>query len=274
MNPVSEIYDKLFLFESSRKKKPYPVHKKLKPPSNDLLSLVSKEIVFDKNDKILDAGCGNGHTLFFLNEKFGCKGKGISISQLEVDFANKFARRIKKNDHLSFELKSYDDPLGLRYDKIFAIESLKHSKSISYSLENLFKGLERNGTIVIADDFKLKDSKNLENQTDLWEANSFMSRHLFDKILKASILDPLKIRKIDLTRYVSVRPKVLLQTMIFFVEFFLRFAAKRKRNLNTYLGGLKLELGYARKEVTYDLLFISIKERDSTAFCLTQNGSY
>ena len=53
---------------------------------------------------------------------------------------------------------NFDALLEEKFDKMIAIESLKHSLNIETTLNNLIASLKPNGILVIADDFLIKNS--------------------------------------------------------------------------------------------------------------------
>lgn len=253
MKAVEELYDQLFLFES-KNEEPYAVHKRLRASNQELLDLISEKITFKQTDCILDAGCGNGHSLFWLNSKYGSTGRGISLSREEVQFATRYATKLKKSDQLTFSLESYDEAGHEEYyDKVLAIESLKHSPSVKISISNLLSKVKKQGVLVVSDDFKLTDNKALSRQSTLWESPGFTSYSQFERFVHESQYN-VQIEKYDLTSLVAKRSVLSLRTRIFLVQFLCLFI--RRRNMITYLGGLMLELEYVKRNVEYLLIVI------------------
>jgi len=108
MKEVVHIYNSLFRFESRTKTINYPIHKKLKlKDDDDLLAWIFQKVEFLEGDNVLDAGCGTGHAIFYLSRKFGTVGTGISISEDEIDFATKEAKRLNLSNKIHFLLKDY-----------------------------------------------------------------------------------------------------------------------------------------------------------------------
>jgi len=262
MSEVSDIYNNLFNFESKKKSKTYPIHKKLnfEGQYDDLLDWVTDKVEFRAADQVLDAGCGTGYSLIRLAREKGVMGKGISVSEKEVEFAQMITEQKELQNQISFEKRSYDDSFEEGFDKIIAIESLKHSENLKSSLSNLKKHINRAGTMIIADDFIVNKTNNLRDQAILWKSMSFMSLDEFKSILKDCYGEEFQVKTIDMTKHVPIRSKFLLSLLVSVFTLFSKVVQKSKVNLNTYLGGLRLELGYAKKNVKYCLLLITVQE--------------
>lgn len=260
MTNVPNIYDSLFEYESN-KNISFPVHKKLVLKEGNILDLIFSKVSFRKNDLVLDAGCGNGHTLFKLNEIFGCKGLGVSLSNKEIDFAKSMAIEADLSERIDFEQISYDADFPEKFEKVIAIESIKHSSDLSVTIDNLWNHLKDDGYLIIADDFLLNNKKYLNKQAKCWNSPGFVSLKKFVTVLKkdADIKEE-QIQNINLTSFVPVRNKWVLKLIIGLVNSVISFSPKEKStNLRTYLGGLLLELGYVNKDVSYSLLILHKK---------------
>ncbi|ADD41686.1 geranyl diphosphate 2-C-methyltransferase [Stackebrandtia nassauensis] len=60
-------------------------------------------------DRLLDSGSGRGGSSFLANERFGCRVDGVSISESQVDFANRQADERGVDDRVRFHLKNMLD---------------------------------------------------------------------------------------------------------------------------------------------------------------------
>ena len=158
---VSDKYNSLAVFESriTRRKKTYPVHKKLdfgKSGSakicEDINDWLAERYMPPENSRILDAGCGNGKTLFTFCRIKNITGMGISQSEVEISLAKKMAEALGYDQVCTFAVKNYDEPLHERFDLIMAIESLKHSKNLGYTVSNLCSSLNQEGLFIVVED--------------------------------------------------------------------------------------------------------------------------
>lgn len=252
---LTTIYDSLFEFESKKKQSPYPIHKKLDIQGKNLLEWLSTKLNFNSTRRILDAGCGTGNTLFWLFERYGSPGIGLSLSKKEISYAQAQLQSLP-NQIISFETRDLTSPLNdlNTFDFIICIESLKHVANTTEAIKNLMLNLKDDGYLVIVDDF-LMDINNSDRQIashqKLWSAPSFNPYFEMNKIL--SSLDKFSIEVHDLTSFVprkSAWLRILLIGLLHGYRLLLSDGTNR-RNANTYLGALILEALYASKKAGY-----------------------
>jgi hypothetical protein len=154
---------------------------------------------------------------------------------------------------------NYDEKLPGLYDKVLAIESLKHSQNLAETLNNLLGSLTDGGTMIIADDFMTADSVNAKKHMDLWQAHSFTTIEcLIDIIGDCGDFD---MDAHDMTKLVPTKSSTMLQFANKMVDAAFVFSFNRmKRNLKTYKGALLLEGLYKKKQAKYLILIIKKKE--------------
>jgi geranyl diphosphate 2-C-methyltransferase len=63
----------------------------------------------EAEDRVLDLGCGRGGTSFMSNLRFGARVDGVSISQVQVDFANEQAAERAVSDRVRFHFRNMLD---------------------------------------------------------------------------------------------------------------------------------------------------------------------
>ena len=259
MNEVSELYNNLFSFEVKRQQGAYPIHKHLKLGAEypDLLDWIMDKIDFQQTDNVLDAGCGTGYSLIKLAIEKGVQGTGISVSENEISYAKKQLKNRNIENQISFEKIDFDLPFSNKYDKILAIESLKHSPHFELTLRNLCNSLTDKATFILADDcYDNLNSKLFNTHAKLWHAKSHLSE---ERVKKAFYeIGDFEIRSFDLTDMVPIRSplKIILHVFLVRLSVFLTHGSW-KRNLRTYLGGLLLEKLYFKKQVKYMVLIIT-----------------
>lgn len=260
MREVANIYNNLFRFESKSNVVNYPIHKKLKFGHDDgLLDWISAKVEFHKDEHMLDAGCGTGHSLFYFCKNNGISGTGISISDDEIKFAKSESERLNLANRLQFRLMNYnEDPPG-QYDKVLAIESLKHSDDLEETLRNLLASLTLNGIMIVADDFLTAETVHAIKHKNLWQAHSFTTKdHLQNIIQKYGKFD---VKIYDLTELVPTRSSTSLVFARTLVDIAVVFPFKRmKRNLKTFKGALLLEGLYKKKQARYYVFIIKRKQ--------------
>ncbi len=70
--------------------------------------------VLNNKTYVVDAGCGNGRNLFFLNENFGCTGLGYDLSQEAINVANKK----NKDPKIKFVVQNLNQKIPLEDGKV------------------------------------------------------------------------------------------------------------------------------------------------------------
>lgn len=255
MTDVGNLYNRLFSFESKKRKRPYPIHKRLRfdDGSPDLVDWLIKKLHLSIGQSVLDAGCGCGYTLFKLADS-GIKGVGVSLSSKEIDFAREYARAQNLSERINFSVQSYDEKIDRSFDNIFAIESLKHSPAPHHTIANLLAHLKTDQSVLaIADDFFLSNSKTKIQQDKLWASPDSLTDQEFRAAVKAS--GGKVLNTFDLSDRVATRNLLLLNLMV--SVFSLIYRIRKTQGLAIYLGGLILERAYIRQQCRYKVLFIT-----------------
>jgi len=96
--------------------------------------------------KILDLPCGKGRHSVFLNS-LGYDVIGADLSENSINYANQFT-----NDTLHFEVHDMRNPFSIKFDAIFNLFTsfgYFDEKTNIKVLQNLKKGLKKNGVLVI-----------------------------------------------------------------------------------------------------------------------------
>ena len=255
MISTQKIYDLLFDFESKRGTSHYPIHKTLEVQGKQqkVLDIVLNEVAFASGEHILDAGCGTGHTLFELAKMKNIFGMGISISEKEIAFANSLAKKENLLAKLSFKVQTFEFGIEEIYDKIIALESIKHSKNPASVIKNFCQVLNENGTLIIADDFIDAQSKLIEKHQQLWNAPGFSDLKATLEAIKQN--GNFQIREIDLTPFVQKRSRIKLELWRLLLVLCQKITFGNWRSYcDIYLGAILLELLYKKKKVSYFLI--------------------
>jgi trans-aconitate methyltransferase len=119
---------------------------------------------------IVDFGCGVGGTLFHLARRFPtARLKGITVSQRQVDIAERLAAELGFADRCSFSLGDFQSAdLDVRADVVVAVESFAHSGSADAFLANAARHLRPRGALVVADDFLASEPDALNAHQRAW----------------------------------------------------------------------------------------------------------
>ncbi len=261
---LSDLYDALFTFESERKTGHYPIHKSISIAGKTLLEWIVDKISMKPGLRVLDAGCGTGHTLFRLQSYMpDIDGVGISISKREVDFAKRMATA--ENSILDFQHRNMEVPLDDlgKFDIIFAIESLKHTSQPVRVIHSLCEALKEGGQLVVVDDYLHKNHffKRINEHKKLWNAPGFISRDNMAELLADR--EDITYDTIDLSQHIKTKAywhimvvERLLKLMIFMAS---NFGIKH-RNLLTYRGAMLLELLHKQQLAGYYFWIIKKKK--------------
>ena len=127
---------------------------------------------------VLDAGCGLGSALMFMeqtNPTWTLSGR--TLSEEQVNFVTTKVPAHK----FTVELGSYNElPTASIYDAIYSIEAMIHSTDIHATLSAWAKHLHpKHGSIVVIDDFLMpgadKDEMEMQLFAKGWMANSFFT---------------------------------------------------------------------------------------------------
>lgn len=251
---ITKIYENLFQLESeSNNGGAYPIHKKLVLPDHkDIYSWLSSKYVFKKNAKVLDAGCGVGFGTMLLAQEHDIRITGISLSPSEVEQAEKNAHQAALQNRVSFAVQSFDELPTAAYDVIIAVESVKHSLDIKYSLQVLKRALKPDGQLIIIEDFYHleKLNSNAEKYIKDWAlVDAFRASDYL------SVFDSKFIEWHDMTPYMPTKKTVLLYGKAFLLTIGSWFRGKTSLNIyQIFRGGIYLDLLYAKGVMSYKVL--------------------
>ncbi|MFH1447495.1 MAG: methyltransferase domain-containing protein [Candidatus Micrarchaeota archaeon] len=130
---------------------------------------VSELLNLQKNDRVLDVGCGVGGTSLFIAEKFGAEVVGINLSRTQLKQAREKAKGLKLENLVSFEIMDFNKTKFRdgTFTKIFGIESVCHANNKLHFLKETYRLLKPGGRIVVADGF-LKKRKLTQEEEDIY----------------------------------------------------------------------------------------------------------
>lgn len=135
----------------------------------------------DKNENILEIGCGLGYFLFLIKKK-GSIPYGIEINNKKKEYVNK---------HLKIKcFSNIEDCKNKKFKKIFMFYSFEYIKNPYLYLDKLKKFLKKNGSIIIITPNKYDVLKNiLENRS---YNNFFYEENSINYFSKKSLIVLLK----------------------------------------------------------------------------------
>ena len=263
---VSDKYNSLAVFESriTRRKKSYPVHKKLDfgksgsaKTCGDINDWLAERYMPPENSRVLDAGCGNGKTLFTFCRIRNITGMGISQSEVEISLAKKVAESLGYDQGCTFAVKNYDEPLHERFDLIIALESLKHSKNLEHTISNLCTSLNQGGLFIVVEDLLSGSFQEGYFRKLLMKHWSLQDLYLGDDYHAAMHNQGLQIKEVtDLTDLVPRRTRILaaLYVYLFGIVSMLTPWPFARRIFSIFQAGFVMEYLYATGKMKYKVL--------------------
>ena len=100
----------------------------------------------NKNIRILEVGCGNGHLLYFLKEQGYQSLHGVDISSQQVEIAKSLVNEVIQDDAINYMLNSTE-----KFDLIIGLDIIEHirkDKTIDF-LNAACKALRDNGRLIL-----------------------------------------------------------------------------------------------------------------------------
>ena len=94
-----------------------------KAQENKLDALISKAKI-NKDDTVLEIGCGWGGLCTYIAEKVGCKVRAITLSEEQAEFARNLVSQKSLEDLVTIEICDYRNVEG-RFSKIVSVEMIE-----------------------------------------------------------------------------------------------------------------------------------------------------
>jgi SAM-dependent methyltransferase len=118
----------------------------------NLIYILIKNIEINKNDTILDVGCGVGGFIKYLNENYSnINIIGVDINKIHINYSKNKNKSIINNNTIKHYISDIINFIpDNKFDKIFAIECGFHFNKNKF-LNNAYNYLNKNGQIIIAD---------------------------------------------------------------------------------------------------------------------------
>ncbi len=142
----------------------------------------------EPGQKVLDAGCGVGGSLFYLAREYGIKGVGITLSEKQMEFAEKLRRQKTFAGSLSFSLEDYCNTSfpDNSFDVVWCIESITSTPTKEKFAREAYRLLKKGGKLIVADYYKLADHQLLEKWRKTWSMAPFVTSAEFEKIVTSA----------------------------------------------------------------------------------------
>lgn len=128
--------------------------------------LICDLVQFKDGQKVLDAGCGVGGSIFYIKKRFNVDIEGITISEKQIGKANELKQRYGFSD-VKFSLQSFihTNFPDNTFDVVYSVESVCHAENKGDFLKEAYRILKPGGKLVMWDGFLEKKNLNrLENK--------------------------------------------------------------------------------------------------------------
>jgi len=129
-------------------------------------TVLANKLKIKSGDVVLDAGCGIGGSSIWLSKNFGVKVIGITLSQKQVETANKFAKRHSVDHLVKFYNRDFLDTKfeDESFDIIWGIESVCHAENKKEFISEAWRILKKDGKLIVADGFITRESFTKDEQ--------------------------------------------------------------------------------------------------------------
>ena len=116
---------------------------------------------------ILELGCGMGfNTNYLAKRNSEIYFHGIDLTQSNISFAEQQSRGL---NNVKFSQADFDDPQSYedKYDLVFAVETLCHSKNLHDLIERVANKINDNGRLIIFDGYVKQNKEQLSDNIDI-----------------------------------------------------------------------------------------------------------
>jgi cyclopropane fatty-acyl-phospholipid synthase-like methyltransferase len=138
----------------------------------------------EKDQLVLDAGCGVGGSAIYLAKNYQAQVTGISLSDLQIQTAKENAIASNVEDLTDFVVLDYCDTgfAAQKFDVIWACESSSSAADKHKMAGEWFRLLKPGGKLVLSDFFKTSDTqtdkdKLLDKWSESWAMSPLVTTH-------------------------------------------------------------------------------------------------
>jgi tocopherol O-methyltransferase len=143
-----------------------------------------------QTDKVLDAGCGVGGSSIFMATVLGCNVTGITLSERQVELANKNAKEKGVEQLVDFKAMNYcaTEFPAASFDVVWGCESICYADTKEDFIREAYRLLKPGGRLVVADgfvnQFKHNDNPIIRQWLDGWQVNYLETSDRFQSFMQ------------------------------------------------------------------------------------------
>lgn len=176
-----------------------------------------EDLLFDnldlnKNDRLLDAGCGVGDVACYLANKFSGQITGVDLLDFNIKEAQKRAKMKGLSDKLTFICGDYTE-LGFKdasFDAIYTMETLVHVPEVEKALKNFYRLLKPGGKLVMFEySHAGKDQMSSSAFESITKVNTLAAMPSFQKFEHGVLEKLLKLEKFTSIKSTDISKNVL-----------------------------------------------------------------
>jgi cyclopropane-fatty-acyl-phospholipid synthase len=97
------------------------------------LNHIIKKLGLKPNQKVLDIGCGWGGLAFEIARQSGCEVTGISLSENQIEYCKKKAKKLNLDNQVNFELCDYRHIIG-KFNRVVSVGAFEHFDKKFYGI--------------------------------------------------------------------------------------------------------------------------------------------
>jgi len=135
-------------------------------PTENLVRYMAEVAGISGNERVLDAGCGVGGSLFWLWHKFAIQGTGLNYLHMQCALARGFREKQHNGADVVFVNGDFMSPpfQSESFDVVWAIESSDHAPDKRLWVQKMYELLKPGGRLIVADGFREERDFNPKEQ--------------------------------------------------------------------------------------------------------------